>query len=135
VRIAFADAFYWIALIDSADPYHEAALAVGDAQPGLTLVTTEDVLSEVLDFMAGRGQYNRAAATEIVMDILCDARITTVPQTHESFAAAFSLYRARPDKTYSLTDCLSMTVMRERGITDVLTHDRHFAQEGFTTLL
>jgi predicted nucleic acid-binding protein len=46
-----------------------------------------------------------------------------------------ALYADREDKGYSMTDCLSMTAMRERGIFEVLTHDAHFAQEGFTLLL
>ena len=45
------------------------------------------------------------------------------------------LYESRLDKGYSLTDCVSMQVMRERGISEVLTNDQHFAQEGFTILL
>lgn len=45
------------------------------------------------------------------------------------------LYGARLDKGYSLTDCISMYVMREHGLTEVLTHDQHFTQEGFRTLL
>ena len=57
-----------------------------------------------------------------------------VRHTHESFLAGLALYKARADKGYSLTDCISMTAMRERNITEVLTHDRHFAQEGFTLL-
>jgi predicted nucleic acid-binding protein len=44
------------------------------------------------------------------------------------------LYRARPDKAYSLTDCMSMLIMRREGITEILTHDRHFEQEGFRSL-
>jgi predicted nucleic acid-binding protein len=39
------------------------------------------------------------------------------------------------DKGYSLTDCISMNVMRDRGINDVLTQDKQFAQEGFNILL
>jgi len=45
-----------------------------------------------------------------------------------------SLYEARPDKGYSLTDCISMQTMRREGITEVLTDDRHFEQEGFHAL-
>ncbi|HMG73540.1 MAG TPA: hypothetical protein VK582_08565 [Pyrinomonadaceae bacterium] len=43
--------------------------------------------------------------------------------------------KERPDKGYSLTDCISMNVMRERGLTDVLTNDPHFRQEGYRPLL
>jgi predicted nucleic acid-binding protein len=46
-----------------------------------------------------------------------------------------SLYETRPDKGYSLTDCISMNTMRQERISDILTHDSHFTQEGFITLL
>ena len=45
-----------------------------------------------------------------------------------------ALYGARPDKGYSLVDCISMEAMRREGLTEVLTNDRHFEQEGFRTL-
>jgi hypothetical protein len=45
------------------------------------------------------------------------------------------LYKTRPDKGYSLTDCSSMLLMRERRLSEALTTDRHFEQEGFTALL
>ena len=57
------------------------------------------------------------------------------PQTHQSFLDGFALYKARPDKEYSLTDCISMEAMRAGGITEILTHDNHFTQEGFAILL
>jgi predicted nucleic acid-binding protein len=58
-----------------------------------------------------------------------------VPQSRASFLSGLQLYRARPDKGYSLTDCVSMQTMRREGLTEVLTNDRHFEQEGFHTLL
>jgi predicted nucleic acid-binding protein len=57
-----------------------------------------------------------------------------MPQSRESFLAGIELYRARPDKGYSLTDCISMITMRREGLTEALTNDRHFEQEGFRTL-
>ena len=60
--------------------------------------------------------------------------VQIVPQTSASFLIGLSLYRARLDKGYSLTDCIFMQTMRE-GITDVLTNDIHFEQEGFCALL
>jgi predicted nucleic acid-binding protein len=56
--------------------------------------------------------------------------LAVIPQTRAGFLQALALYAARPDKQYSLTDCRSMQVMRHEGLTDVLTNDRHFAQEG-----
>jgi len=57
------------------------------------------------------------------------------PQTQESFLRGFALYKARSDKRYSLTNCISMHSMRNEGITEILTHDDHFRQEGFTVML
>ena len=51
------------------------------------------------------------------------------------FDEGVRLYVARPDKDWSLTDCISFVVMRERGITEALTGDRHFEQAGFVALL
>jgi predicted nucleic acid-binding protein len=51
------------------------------------------------------------------------------------YVGALSLLRQRMDKSYSLCDAVSFLLMRERGITDPLTTDRHFEQEGFVRLL
>jgi hypothetical protein len=61
--------------------------------------------------------------------------IAGTAKTHDSFLAGFSLYRNWLDKGYSLTDCISMQMMRQLGIAEVLTHDKHFTQEGFVILL
>jgi uncharacterized protein len=61
--------------------------------------------------------------------------VEVVTQTHDSFLSGLAYYEDRPDKGYSLTDCVSMTVMRVRGLTDVLTNDEHFRQEGFRAAL
>jgi predicted nucleic acid-binding protein len=65
---------------------------------------------------------------------MAHANTVVLPQTREAFVSGFDLYKARPDKGYSLTDCISMIEMRERKMRDVLTHDRHFAQEGLNLL-
>jgi predicted nucleic acid-binding protein len=69
-----------------------------------------------------------------VRDILSDPTTQVLPQTSADFAAALALYESRPDKGYSLTDCRSMLALRALGISEVLTHDHHFTQEGFTIL-
>jgi predicted nucleic acid-binding protein len=60
--------------------------------------------------------------------------VSILRHTDQWFQAGLELYAARPDKGYSLTDCISMQIMRREGITDVLTDDRHFEQEGFRAL-
>lgn len=59
-----------------------------------------------------------------------DPTVRVIRQSHDSFVAGFELFRSRPDKGYSLTDCISMQAMRREGIGEVLTNDRHFEQEG-----
>ena len=61
--------------------------------------------------------------------------VRIVPQNPASFLAGLELYRARPDKGYSMTDYISMQTMQREGITKVLTNDGHFEQEGFRALL
>jgi predicted nucleic acid-binding protein len=70
-----------------------------------------------------------------VETIRANRAVRVLPQTPDSFRTGFELYRARPDKGYSLTDCISMQAMRTEGINDVLTNDLHFEQEGFQVLL
>jgi len=69
-----------------------------------------------------------------VAELIASPAVFVVPQGRESFPGGRELYRARPDKGYSLTDCISMHTMRGLGITDALTNDRHFEQEGFRAL-
>jgi predicted nucleic acid-binding protein len=58
--------------------------------------------------------------------------VDVLAQTRTDFDAALSLYEARPDKGYSLTDCRSMLAMRALSLSEVLSNDHHFTQEGFT---
>jgi len=51
------------------------------------------------------------------------------------FQRGLKLYDERPDKEWSLTDCISFVVMKDEGISDALTGDQHFEQAGFIPLL
>jgi predicted nucleic acid-binding protein len=53
----------------------------------------------------------------------------------ELFDRAVTLYAARIDKEWGVTDCISFVVMQERGLTAALTTDVHFQQAGFRVLL
>ena len=66
--------------------------------------------------------------------VLSAPGVLVIPQSRASFLAGLGLYERRPDKGYSLTDCISMQTMRREGITEALTNDRHFEQEGFRAL-
>jgi predicted nucleic acid-binding protein len=135
VRRIFADAVYWIALANGKDQWHAKVVSVMRSLGQASLVTTEEVLNEFLTYYSGYGPILRNDAAQTVDDALADPLVIVRPQTHQSFLDGLALYKARPDKDYSLTDCISMNLMRNEGITEVLTHDDHFRQEGFTVLL
>jgi predicted nucleic acid-binding protein len=130
----FADTFFWVALADFADSSHQRALALTAERASSRIVTTDEVLTEYLTFFSTAPEALRREAAESVEGILASSVIRVIPQSRESFLAGLQLYRARPDKGYSLVDCISMQAMRKEGLTEVLTNDRHFEQEGFRAL-
>ena len=129
----FADTLYWIAIFLPDDPWAKAAISVDLSD--VRLVTTEEVIGEFLTGISSYGEQTRLLACRFVREILADVDIEVVEQSHESFIGGLSLYERRPDKQYSLTDCISMNVMKRKGISKVLTNDRHLSQEGFVRLL
>ena len=133
MRRVFVDTIYWLAIFVPGDAWAGAARAA-DCSDAL-LVTTEEVLSEFLAAVSSHGDHTRRLACRLVREILNDPGIEVAAQSHESFLAGLALYERRPDKEYSLADCISMNVMRQKGIQEVLTNDRHFGQEGFRRLL
>jgi predicted nucleic acid-binding protein len=130
----FADTFYWVALADFADSSHGRALALTSERASSRIVTTDEVLTEYLTFFAAAPAPVRREVAGSVEGILASSAIRAIPQSRESFLAGLRLYRSRPDKGYSLTDCISMQTMRKEELTEVLTNDRHFEQEGFRAL-
>ena len=130
MKAVFADTFYWIAVTLPGDAAHSRAELIK-----ADIVTTEEVLAEYLTFFCATPESMRRQVTRNVEAILRDPGVRVVPQSHDSFLAGFDLYRSRPDKGYSLIDCISMQTMRKEGLADVLTNDRHFEQEGFRALL
>lgn len=133
MRGYFIDTWYLIALADPSDSHHRQAKLIDFTISSIPLFTHDAVLTEFLTYFSAGGRNSRSQAVAFVRDILqrSDYR---VERGSDLFAAALSLYSRRPDKEYSLVDCMSMILMRERGITHVLTNDHHFRQEGFTVV-
>jgi predicted nucleic acid-binding protein len=126
----FADTFYWVALIHRKDTSNKAVLEFSRTLASAVLVTTDEVLTEVLAFCSA-DQSLRREAVIVVRGILAARNVRVIPQSRTSFLDGLTLYEERPDKGYSLADCISMQIMRREGLTDVLSNDRHFEQEGF----
>jgi uncharacterized protein len=132
MKTVFADTFYWVALINPGDDWHSLVLDISRSLDQTKIVTTEEVLTEVLTFYAESGSSMRRRTVAFINNILNNDGIQVLEQTHQSFQDGLALYRQRPDKGYSLTDCISMQTMRQLEIAEVLTHDKHFTQEGFS---
>jgi predicted nucleic acid-binding protein len=129
------DTGYWIAALNPRDGLHARSKEVAQQLGSCTLVTSEMVLVEVLNSLAGKGEHLRKAAIVTVREIINDASIDVVAQTRRLFNDAVRLYSEREDQDWSLTDCASFVIMGERGIREALTYDQHFVQNGYRALL
>ncbi len=135
MRRIFVDTLYFIALINLNDQWREKALRAKSESSNAKFITTEPVLIEVLNFFSEYGGNLRRQISLFVRDALEDADFEVVPYTETTLLEGLDLYESRLDKGYSLTDCISMNVCRQLNITEILTHDHHFEQEGFKVLL
>ena len=128
----FADSNFLVAVLNPKDQWHSLATRVAHAlnEP---LVTTMWVLVEVGDALSIG--VNRELFVQFVDRLSGQSQWETITASPELFSAGLELFRSRRDKEWSLTDCMSFVVMRERGITDALTNDHHFEQAGFRILL
>ena len=88
----------------------------------------------VLNYFAAYRQDVKKNIARPIRRWLESASVETVLHTHDTFLNGLAFYEARLDKGYSLTDCVSINVCYGRSITEVLTNDQHFAQEGFAIL-
>jgi predicted nucleic acid-binding protein len=133
-RTLFADTFYWVALLNPRDPFHARVASLSLALGATRLVTTDEVLTEVLNWFSRTGPLWRGKAATMIHNLRSNPNVDVLPQSRTDFDAALTLYEARPDKAYSLTDCRSMAALQTLGVSEVLTNDHLFTQEGFTIL-
>ena len=131
-----ADASYFIALFRPRDQWKETAQEARRRLGDVELVTTDEILTEFLTGVSGGGgAVIREKAEEAVQEMLRNGNIRVIPQTRPSFLDGLNRFRRRLDKAYSLQDCIAMNVMEAEDITEILTTDHNFEQEGFTILM
>ncbi|HYV03803.1 MAG TPA: hypothetical protein VFB82_04420 [Blastocatellia bacterium] len=132
MRTLFADTFYYIALLSPTDAAHTRAVEFTRTYNEL-MVTTAWIITELADGMAGAS--TRQAFTNFYDSVRVDPQVSLIRPEQYYFDEGLELYRTRPDKDWSLTDCISFVVMQRLGITEALTGDHHFEQAGFKALL
>ena len=132
MSVVFADAFYFVARLNRRDQYHERVLEFS-RDFRARLLTSDWVLMEVADALAE--SECRARVREFILHLRRSAACEIVPASRELLDRALDLYSQHADKAWTLTDCVSFFIMRERNVTDALTGDKHSEQAGFTSLL
>jgi predicted nucleic acid-binding protein len=130
--VILLDTSYLIALFDARDGLHARAMAWSEAvnEP---LLVTEYVLWETVNALSHPADRPKAHALVALVRGKPDYEV--VKASEQLFEAGLALHRARPDKGWSLTDCVSFVVMQEKGIRQALAYDQDFEQAGFEALL
>lgn len=132
MSVLFADTFYYLAIINRLDRSHSQAVDFTAGFDG-RLVTTAWIITELADALANPG--TRPVFLTVLRKLRSDPRVLIIPCDQTLFDAGIDLYSRRPDKGWSLTDCISFHIMRQHNLTQALTGDHHFEQAGFTALL
>ena len=132
MKTRFADTHYFLALVNRKDSGHSAARKAAHDRTTRQL-TTAWVLVEFGNAMAA--VRSRLQASQFLRGLTARSDIEILHPTWHDFERALNLFESREDQDWSLTDCISFTVMRDRGIAEALTADRHFEQAGFVALL
>lgn len=126
----FLDSGYLVAYENADDQNHLSARGHwASLTSAPALVTTSYVLDEVLTFLNVRRQHQRAVR---IGERLMEGSFAELVHVDEDLLRrGLDLFRRRPDKRYSVTDCISFVVMRDRQIDTAYAFDDHFGQEGF----
>jgi hypothetical protein len=132
MKVLFADTSFYVAIFSPQDALHAKARAVAAAHRG-GVISTEFVFVEVGNFFCrGKG---RGVFKAMIENLRSAEDIEIIAASPDLFDKGLALFHSRPDKEWSLTDCISFVVMRERAIAEALTADHHFEQAGFEALL
>lgn len=134
-KAVFGDASFFFGLAAKRDIAHAGATRAFSAllRANRQIVTTDYVIDETITLAKARA--NPATALALLDRIESSSAIVIEFIGSARFQLAKSFFRKHADHGYSFTDCTSFVLMRELGITDALTTDRHFVEAGFKALL
>ena len=131
MRRIFVDASFLVMLLLQTERRHEEAVRLQQELAGCRLVTSADMVVEMLAFISRYDPRIRLQGVDFARRILSrDSQFELIFANEERLRAAVNLYAQRLDQSYSLADCLSMTLMDELGISEILTYDSDFHGEG-----
>jgi uncharacterized protein len=123
------DTWGWVALADGREPRHQVVASIYAERSRIAgrIITSNFVLDEFFTQYFARRPFNEASP--FCSSLLFSPNITVEFVDHERFQTAFNFRLKLADKPrISFTDLTSMVIMRELGIADVMTGDKHFQQ-------
>ncbi len=131
MSLIFADTSFFIGLVDSADEIHEAAFrfAAANREP---MITSSAIILELGAYFAKKSFRQSFSGC---ITALSRAGVEVVHVTPELQQRGIERFQSRPDKDWSLTDCISFLLMSDRKLLNAATSDEHFTQAGFHVLL
>jgi predicted nucleic acid-binding protein len=134
-RPVLIDTWALIALINRAEMLHGKAVAVSGRlrKQKRVRVVTEWTLTEFLGGAAK--QPLRDFAVQMIDQLRQSPTVQIIPADSADWQLGFDLYKSRPDKEWSMVDCISILLCQRLGITDVFSADRHFEQAGLQILI
>ena len=129
----FADTYYFVALVNrKGDEARKRAIEATRQRTG-RLITTAWELTELANMLCD--PRHRQLFLDMLAVLRNDRDSVIIPAEPAVFEQGIELFTDRPDKEWSLTDCISFVVMGTRRIADALTADHHFEQAGFNAVL
>lgn len=131
----FVDTSHFVASLHPSDQLHEKATSIEKDLAKVRLITSDFIFVEVLNYFSKFPQKFKERISGAIQALLLDPDIVVIECSRDGFRKGFEHYTRRLDHGYSLTDCTSMNIMNEREISDVLTNDGNFKEEGFRILL
>jgi predicted nucleic acid-binding protein len=134
----FWDTAAFLALGNRDDALHNTAVTASAtlARQRAFVLTTDAVLTEVANAFSKAAW--RPMAQRLISSVTQSVEMGVARLVHvdESlWQRGWQLFLDRPDKDWSLTDCISFVVMQEHKLTRAFTSDHHFEQIGFARLM
>jgi predicted nucleic acid-binding protein len=134
VRAVLVDTGAWIALVVRQDECHQIAASHARrlARVLTPLLTTNYILLETYTYIRYHYGHHKALELDTVLQTLIRAgRLIVVWVTEEVHVRALDIFRKYEDQTFSVVDCASFIVARDRKIRDVFGFDKNFLTMGF----
>lgn len=135
-RTLFIDTVYLIATFDPKDQWTRSAERLTDTVSSLPMVTTDGIIGEFLAHFSRYGHERRLQAASYVQSLKVSPRVDIVELTAALINESIEIYAGEfLYSRLSLQDCISILVMRQRGISEALTADREFTLAGISVLM